>query len=122
MAFIRAGENGNNYGAGSGQAPARMYFPQTNNGVFTFGRDVNIRWKHGVNALTPAEQDGRGRISIILWGLARDVIDEDNSPPLLGADGQGPHANHNHSHPNKKRRRNRNNNHGSGGGNGNDRK
>lgn len=23
----------------------RVYFPQTNNGVFTFGRDVNILWK-----------------------------------------------------------------------------
>ena len=39
----------------------KIYFPQTNNGVFTFGRDVNISWKHGVNALKPGEQDGKGR-------------------------------------------------------------
>jgi hypothetical protein len=74
--------------------PCRMYFPQTNNGVFTFGRDVNINWKHGINALPVSEQSNKGRISIILWGLARNVVDEPNSPPLVGADGQGPHTNH----------------------------
>jgi hypothetical protein len=51
--------------------------------------------QHGVNALPPQEQDGKGRISIILWGLASKVIEEDGSPPLLGSDGKGPHANHN---------------------------
>ena len=70
----------------------RIYFPQTNNGVFTFGRDVNILWKHGINALPEDEQDGKGRISIVLWGLAKDVIEEDGSPAMLGADGKGPHA------------------------------
>jgi len=70
----------------------RLYFPQTNNGVFSFGRDVNILWKHGVNALAVEEQDGKGRISIILWGLAAGVKEEEGSPPLLGSDGQGPHA------------------------------
>ena len=43
----------------------KMYFPQTNNGVFSFGRDVNIHFKHGVNALAVEEQDRKGRISII---------------------------------------------------------
>ncbi|KAL3906868.1 MAG: hypothetical protein SGILL_009101 [Bacillariaceae sp.] len=98
--------------------PCRMYFPQTNNGVFTFGRDVNIHWKHGVNALPESEQSNKGRISIILWGLARNVVEQPNSPPLLGADGQGPHANrdrhnnrrrggggHNHHNRHNKRRR-----------------
>lgn len=51
--------------------------------LFSFGRDVNIQWKHGVNALPEEEQDGRGRISIILWGLAQDVIEEANSPPMV---------------------------------------
>ena len=51
--------------------------------LFSFGRDVNIAWKHGVNALTESEEDGRGRISIILWGLAPNVVEEANSPPLL---------------------------------------
>ena len=74
----------------------RLYFPQPNNGVFSFGRDVNIHWKHGINALKPQEQDGKGRISIILWGLAQDVVEEEGSPPLLGSDGQGPHASHRH--------------------------
>jgi hypothetical protein len=32
-----------------------------------------------------------GRISIILWGNI-DAIEEEYSPPLLGTDGQGPHA------------------------------
>ena len=48
--------------------------------------------QHGVNALPPDEQDGKGRISIILWGLTENVIEEEGSPPLLGADGRGPHA------------------------------
>ena len=52
----------------------KLYFPQVNNGVFSFGRDANILWKHGVNALPPEEQDGKGRISIILWGLAINVL------------------------------------------------
>ena len=89
-----------------------MYFPQPNNGVFTFGRDVNIHWKHGINALTPEEQEkcNRGRISIILWGLAEQVVEEPNSPSLLGADGQGPHASSkNHHNKGKNFRRNNNN-------------
>lgn len=95
----------------SQQDPVRLYFPQTNNGVFTFGRDVNILWKHGVNALKPEEQDGKGRISIILWGLARDVVEEEGSPPLLGSDGHGPHASHNKNHhSNGKRHYHHNNN------------
>merc|ERR1712039_1118557 len=46
-----------------------VYFPQTNGMLFFFGKDVNIRWQHGLNALPADEQDGKGRISIILWGL-----------------------------------------------------
>ncbi|KAL7545636.1 hypothetical protein ACHAWF_008986 [Thalassiosira exigua] len=102
LSFIRATplDNGNKF---------KMYFPQTNNGVFSFGRDVNILFKHGVNALPEEEQDGKGRISIILWGLADGVIEEEGSPPLLGSDGQGPHAQrrhgrHNHGKSNRGRR------------------
>ena len=54
----------------------KIYVPQTNNGVFSFGRDVNVNWKHGINALAEDEQDGKGRISIVLWGLAENVIEE----------------------------------------------
>ncbi|CAB9500396.1 expressed unknown protein [Seminavis robusta] len=90
LAFIKAQSNQDQK---KQQDPPRLYFPQTNNGVFTIGRDVNIRWKHGVNALHPEDQaNGKGRISIILWGLAKGVIDEEGSPPLLGSDGVGPHA------------------------------
>ncbi|CAJ1948477.1 unnamed protein product [Cylindrotheca closterium] len=86
LAFIRASEEV------KGDSKCCLYFPQSNNGVFSFGRDANIHWKHGVNALAPDEQDGKGRISIILWGLAKGAIEEEGSPPLLGADGKGPHA------------------------------
>ena len=61
----------------------KIYFPQTNGMLFSFGRDVNINWKHGVNALPEDEHDGKGRISIILWGLAPNVIEEAGSPPML---------------------------------------
>ncbi len=61
----------------------KAYFPQTNGMLFSFGRDVNINWKHGINALPESEQDGKGRISIILWGKVNNVIEEENSPPML---------------------------------------
>lgn len=38
----------------------KIYFPQTNGMLFSFGRDVNINWKHGINALPEDEQDGKG--------------------------------------------------------------
>ncbi len=55
LAFLRASalENGDK---------VKIYFPQTNNGVFSFGRDVNILFKHGVNALPEEEQDGKGYV------------------------------------------------------------
>lgn len=100
LAFLRADD----------KSDCRLYFPQPNNGVFSFGRDVNIRWKHGINALSKEEQEAhgvnKGRISIILWGLATNVTEEANSPPLLGADGKGPHAaknNHKYNGKNKNR-------------------
>ena len=51
--------------------------------LFAFGRDVNIKWKHGVNALPKELHDGKGRISIILWGLTHMPIDEAGSPALI---------------------------------------
>lgn len=97
LAFIRtkhyATENNNGHHDQDGpERKCKLYFPQSNNGVFSFGRDANIHWKHGINALRPSEQSGKGRISIILWGFAKKVIEEDGSPPLLGSDGKGPHA------------------------------
>lgn len=51
--------------------------------MFYFGRDVNINWKHGVNYLPESERDGKGRISIILWGFSGNVVEELGSPPML---------------------------------------
>jgi len=69
-----------------------IYFPQKNGMLFYFGRDANIIWQHGINALPASEQDGKGRISIILWGLCTTAVDEPDSPPMLtdeGRDGKG---------------------------------
>ena len=60
-----------------------MYFPQKNGMLFYFGQDANIVWQHGINALPDEEQDGKGRISIILWGLCKSAVDELGSPPML---------------------------------------
>ena len=70
----------------------KIYFPQKNGTLFFFGRDVNIHWKHGVNALGREEQEAlgvnKGRISIILWGLQEpgNVTEEEGSPALLTND------------------------------------
>jgi len=42
--------------------------PQPNGSVYTFGRDVNILWRHGIPQLPPERQTKEGRISIIAWG------------------------------------------------------
>ena len=98
LAFMRADD----------ASDCRLYFPQPNNGAFSFGRDVNIHWKHGINALSKDEQEAhgvnKGRISVILWGLATHVKEEANSPPLLGADGKGPHAAKNNHKYNKSKK------------------
>merc|ERR1712032_663993 len=63
-----------------------LYFPQRNGMLFYFGRDANIVWQHGINALPDQEQDGKGRVSIILWGWCSLAKDEDGSPPMLTDD------------------------------------
>lgn len=63
-----------------------LYFPQTNGMLFFFGRDANIVWQHGINALPEKEQDGKGRISIILWGWCNKAFEEEGSPPMLDDD------------------------------------
>lgn len=66
-----------------------IYFPQTNGMLFFFGRDVNIRFQHGINAVPADEQEGKGRISIILWGLSNLAVEEAGSPSML-VDSSGP--------------------------------
>ena len=87
----------------------KIYFPQTNGMLFTFGRDVNIRWKHGINALHEKDQDGKGRISIILWGLTK-VIEEEGSPPILDDNTRGRGYNMHKGPANNDRRDNYENN------------
>jgi hypothetical protein len=74
---------------------ARISVPQGNNCVFTIGRDVNIRFQHGIveaaaaSAATKQQQQqqecGSGRIGIILWGRIKDeqVKEDPGSPALL---------------------------------------
>merc|ERR1711862_167017 len=66
-----------------------FYVPQTNGMMFYFGRDVNITWQHGVNALPDKEQDGKGRISVVCWGYCNCCFEEANSPPMLTDDSRG---------------------------------
>ena len=39
--------------------------PQGDGDIYTFGNQVNVEWKHGVN---PGVDSSLGRISIIIWG------------------------------------------------------
>merc|ERR1712187_195745 len=43
----------------------------------------------GINALPEDEQDGKGRISIILWGLTSLAIEESSSPSMLADANEG---------------------------------
>lgn len=43
-------------------------FPLPNGSVYTFGRDTNILWKHGILQVPPSQFRKEGRISIIAWG------------------------------------------------------
>lgn len=75
-----------------------LSFPQQNGMAFSFGRDVNLRFQHGIRALPPEKQANikgaveakGGRISIVLWGwvTAEDEHDE-NSPPMLTDETRG---------------------------------
>lgn len=42
--------------------------PLMNGYVYTFGRDVNINWRHGIPQIHPSKKSNKGRISIIAWG------------------------------------------------------
>merc|ERR1711971_64476 len=53
------------------QTKTIISMPQPNGSVYTFGRDVNIIWRHGIPQLPPQKQPEtaeKGRISIIAWG------------------------------------------------------
>ncbi len=61
----------------------KIYFPQTNNGVFSFGRDVNILFKHGVNALSEGEQNGKGCVGVSSFFCLVFAYSVLNHPSLL---------------------------------------
>ncbi len=61
----------------------KMYIPQPDGQLYTFGRDVNIRWQHGVNAIPEEKQIGAGRISIVLWGNAKNTDLSESALPLI---------------------------------------
>lgn len=42
--------------------------PQPNGTIYTFGKDVNILWRHGILQVPPEQHSEKGRISIIAWG------------------------------------------------------
>jgi hypothetical protein len=77
-------------------AIASISIPQTNNGMFTIGRDVSIRFQHGLveetdglaaavakyRILAGTGGDG-GRIGILISGQAEDALEEPGSPRRL---------------------------------------
>ena len=51
----------------------RVAMSQPNGTIYTFGKDVNIMWKHGIPAVHPDQYKDQGRISIIAWGWVDNV-------------------------------------------------
>ncbi len=60
-----------------------VYFPQPSGTVFSFGKAVNIRWMHGINAIPAEKRSGEPRVSIIVWGLTSLTVDEPDEPSIL---------------------------------------
>ena len=50
------------------QTKTTLSMPQPNGTVYTFGKDVNIMWRHGILQCPPEKYSDQGRISIIAWG------------------------------------------------------
>ncbi len=46
----------------------QISMPQPNGCVYTFGRDVNILWRHGILQMPDDKYSDQGRVSIIAWG------------------------------------------------------
>jgi len=47
--------------------------PQPNGSIYTFGKQVNIDWMHGILQEAPEKQRDEGRISIIAWGWCKQT-------------------------------------------------
>lgn len=50
--------------------------PLPNGSLYSFGKDVNVTWRHGVPAVHPRKFSNKGRISIVAWGWIDDMIEE----------------------------------------------
>lgn len=50
------------------QTKTVISMPQPNGTVYTFGKDVNLIWRHGIPQVHPNDFREEGRISIICWG------------------------------------------------------
>jgi len=50
--------------------------PQYNGTIYTFGKEVNVTWRHGIPAIHPSQFKEEGRISIIAWGWVDDMIED----------------------------------------------
>ena len=61
----------------------RISIPQEDGMLYTFGRDVNIRFQHGINAVPENKKTGKGRISIIIWGWSELVDNKEVALPLI---------------------------------------
>jgi len=48
-------------------------FPLSNGAVYSFGKDVNVEWRHGIPQLPPENKSKNGRISIIAWSWSNNV-------------------------------------------------
>jgi len=46
----------------------KINIPLDDGSIYTFSKDVNIEWKHGIPQIEEEKRTNEGRISIILWG------------------------------------------------------
>lgn len=46
----------------------KISIPLPNGSVYCFGKEVNVKWRHGILQLPPEQQSNDGRISVIAWG------------------------------------------------------
>ena len=65
------------------KSDAKIYIPQEDGMMYTFGRDVNIRFQHGINAVPLENRTGKGRISIVVWGYSRLADSKETALPLI---------------------------------------
>lgn len=82
MCLVRKDNNNNE----NKNSAAVIYFPQRNNGAFSVGRDVNVRFQNGV--VTPDGPWGESsRICVRVYGRSKKILSQDGSPDLLKVGG-----------------------------------